>query len=35
MTARPGRYGQTACNVRISHYVEWIERVMGEQPDEG
>lgn len=30
MTARPGRYGQTACNVRISHYVEWIEGVMGE-----
>jgi len=27
MTARPGRYGQTACNVRLSHYIDWIESV--------
>ena len=31
-TARPGRYGQTFCNVRLSHYVEWIERVISGQP---
>lgn len=31
-TARPGRYGQTSCNVRLSHYVEWIESVLSEQP---
>ncbi len=30
MTARPGRYGQTACNVRLSHYIEWIEGVISE-----
>ena len=29
-TARPGRYGQTACNVRLGHYIEWIERVISE-----
>nr|WP_295379151.1 trypsin-like serine protease [Pseudoxanthomonas sp.] len=34
VTARPGRYGQTACNVRISHYVGWIEQVIAEQPGE-
>jgi hypothetical protein len=28
MTARPGRYGQINCNVRLSHYIEWIESVM-------
>lgn len=28
MTARPGRYGQTTCNVRLSHYRDWIEGVM-------
>jgi len=27
-TARPGRYGQTTCNVRVSHYLEWIGGVM-------
>lgn len=27
-TARPGRYGQTSCNVRLSHYIEWIESVI-------
>jgi len=26
-TARPGRYGQTACNVRLSHYADWIEEM--------
>ena len=31
-TARPGRYGQTSCNVRLSHYIEWIEGVISEQP---
>ncbi len=31
MTARPGRYGQIACNVRASHYIEWIESVMSAQ----
>ena len=24
-TARSGRYGQTSCNARISHYADWIE----------
>jgi secreted trypsin-like serine protease len=28
MTARPGRYGQVTCNVRLSHYGEWIESVV-------
>lgn len=28
MTTRPGRYGQIACNVRLSHYIEWIESVI-------
>ncbi|MCC5870639.1 MAG: trypsin-like serine protease [Gammaproteobacteria bacterium] len=32
MTARPGRYGQVSCNVSLSHYIEWIERVMSGQP---
>lgn len=32
-TARPGRYGQTACNVRLSHYVDWIEGVIGRHPE--
>lgn len=31
MTARPGRFGQTSCNVRLSHYLEWIESVMAEK----
>jgi len=34
-TARPGRYGQTSCNVRLSHYIEWIESVISEQPQAG
>jgi len=24
-TSRPGLYGQTNCNVRLSHYIDWIE----------
>lgn len=24
-TARPGLYGQTSCNVRLSHYLDWID----------
>lgn len=32
MTARPGRYGQTACNVRLSHYHDWIEQVISAAP---
>jgi len=31
MTSRPGRYGQTNCNVRLSHYIEWIENVISVQ----
>jgi hypothetical protein len=30
LTARPGRYEQVTCNVRMSHYAEWIRRVMDE-----
>lgn len=33
MTARPGLYGQTNCNVRLSHYIEWIESVISVQPE--
>jgi hypothetical protein len=29
---RPGLYGQASCNVRLSHYVEWIESVISVQP---
>lgn len=29
---RPGLYGQFTCNVRLSHYRDWIEQVMAEQP---
>lgn len=32
MTSRPGRYDQTSCNVRLSHYIEWIENVISVQP---
>lgn len=28
----PGRYGQITCNVRLSHYEDWIESVMSAQP---
>lgn len=31
-TARPGRYGQVSCNVRLAHYREWIEDVMSGRP---
>jgi hypothetical protein len=29
---RPGQYGQISCNVRLSHYKEWIEGVISAQP---
>lgn len=32
MTSRPGRYGQVNCNVRLSHYADWVQGVMSEQP---
>lgn len=35
LTARPGRYGQVTCNVRVSHYIGWIESVMSGQPQAG
>lgn len=28
----PGRYGQISCNVRLSHYHDWIEGVISAQP---
>ena len=28
----PGRYGQITCNVRLSHYADWIEGVIAAQP---
>ncbi|KRG63823.1 trypsin [Stenotrophomonas terrae] len=28
----PGRYGQVSCNVRLSHYEDWIEGVISAQP---
>jgi hypothetical protein len=31
-TARPGRYGQVSCNVRLGHYRAWIEGVMSGRP---
>ena len=31
----PGRYGQISCNVRVSHYAEWIESVISEHPRAG
>jgi hypothetical protein len=27
----PGRYGQISCNVRLSHYKEWIESMISSQ----
>jgi len=30
MTARPGRYGQVSCNVRLSHYRDWIRDAMAQ-----
>jgi hypothetical protein len=35
MTARPGRYGQIACNVRVSHYRDWIEGVLSGRTSSG
>ena len=32
LTARYGRYGQVTCNVRLSHYLDWIEGVTSGQP---
>ncbi|RNF86255.1 trypsin-like serine protease [Montanilutibacter psychrotolerans] len=34
-TLRLGLYGQSSCNVRISHYVDWIESNMSSQPQAG
>ncbi len=31
----PGRYGQVSCNVRLSHYRDWIEGIVSEQPQAG
>jgi chymotrypsin len=31
-TRTPGRYGQISCNVRLSHYRDWIESVISAQP---
>lgn len=28
----PGRYGQITCNVRLSHYKDWIESIISAQP---
>lgn len=35
LTARPGRYGQTNCNVRLGHYRAWIDSVMSGRPQGG
>ena len=29
-SARSGRYGQPACNVRLRHYADWIDRIVAE-----
>ena len=34
-TLRMGLYGQSSCNVRISHYIDWIESTMSSQPRAG
>jgi len=34
-TLRLGLYGQSSCNVRISHYIDWIESNMSSQPQAG
>ena len=31
-TRTPGRYGQITCNVRLSHYKDWIDSVISTQP---
>jgi chymotrypsin len=28
----PGRYGQASCNVRMSHYQQWIQSIISAQP---
>jgi chymotrypsin len=28
-TSKPGKYGQTTCNVRLQHYKEWIAATIG------
>lgn len=33
LTARYGRYGEVGCNVRLSHYADWIESVLSAQPE--
>lgn len=32
-TARPGRYGQVACNVRLRHYADWIGETMADNAE--
>lgn len=32
---RPGLYGQLTCNVRVGHYMEWIEGVMAQDRRSG
>ncbi len=32
LTTRPGRYGQVTCNVRLSHYADWIDGAMSASP---
>lgn len=31
-SARPGRYGQTNCNVRLGHYRDWMRSVIAGEP---
>ena len=31
----PGRYGQISCNVRLSHYSDWIESIISGHPQAG
>ena len=31
LTARYGRYEQVTCNVRLSHYLDWIDSVISGQ----
>ena len=33
-TLRTGLYGQGSCNVRISHYIDWIESTMSSKAKE-
>mgnify|MGYP001396212711 CR=1 FL=1 len=32
LTGRYGRYGQQTCNVRLSHYLDWIGSVISGEP---